>query len=355
MRFIRNLLLLSVIAIAGFYLLEKNDMSPDEKMNSISETVKEKQEMLKSKNVPEKRDALSLEGELFQWYEKPTDQLVKKLGEPVRKDPSAYGYTWWIYTNEVDQYIQFGIVNDRVKTIYATGKGTNIEPVTIGESYKKVQQHFSFPEELNYRNGLASYTFKLKEEDRKMRPLVKISDSVFMQLYFDTFTQKLSSVRILDVDILLKHQPYELQYRGKLPEKPNLTEEEWVEVEAGMERQIFDITNIIRQQHGKDKLKWEESVGEVAFRHSKDMEEHNYFSHSSLDGRGLKERLEEGEVAFVAAGENIAAQYPDAAAAMEGWLNSEGHREALLNEKYTHLGVGVYRLYYTQNFLAKPF
>jgi Uncharacterized protein with SCP/PR1 domains len=40
-------------------------------------------------------------------------------------------------------------------------------------------------------------------------------------------------------------------------------------------------------------------------------------------------------------------------AVMEGWLNSEGHRETLLNEQYNYLGVGVHRLYYTQNFLLK--
>ncbi|MDY0396277.1 CAP domain-containing protein [Virgibacillus halophilus] len=39
---------------------------------------------------------------------------------------------------------------------------------------------------------------------------------------------------------------------------------------------------------------------------------------------------------------------------MQGWLNSKGHREALLNKDYTNLGVGVYKFYYTQNFLAKP-
>lgn len=63
-----------------------------------------------------------------------------------------------------------------------------------------------------------------------------------------------------------------------------------------MEQQIYDITNIIRHRHGKDKLDWEESVSNVAFLHSKDMEENNYFSHYSLNGDGLKERLEAGEV-----------------------------------------------------------
>ncbi|API93776.1 CAP domain-containing protein [Virgibacillus pantothenticus] len=355
MRFIRNLLLLAVVAVVGFYLLESNEISPQETMQTISETVKEKEQLLKTKKVPEERPDIALEGDIFQWYGKSSGQLQEELGEPVRKDPSAYGYTWWVYTNEKDQYIQFGIMDGTIHTIYATGKGTNIKPVAIGESYEKVQKHFTFSEEVNYRNGLASFTFKLNANDRKTRPLVKISDSIFMQLYFDTFQQQLSSVRILDINTLLKHQPYEIQYRGELPKKPSLDDHQWAKIEAGMERQIFDITNIMRQQRDKEKLQWEKSVGEVAFLHSKDMAVNKYFSHSSQDGRGLKERLDEGKVAFVAAGENIAAQYPDAAAAMEGWLNSEGHREALLSEKYTHLGVGVYRLYYTQNFLAKPF
>ncbi|MEK1830243.1 CAP domain-containing protein [Priestia megaterium] len=52
------------------------------------------------------------------------------------------------------------------------------------------------------------------------------------------------------------------------------------------------------------------------------------------------------------AGENIASNYQDGIAAVEGWLNSEGHRKALLNKEFTRLGVGVYEKYYTQNFIT---
>ncbi|MBR8644979.1 hypothetical protein KEH51_13740 [[Brevibacterium] frigoritolerans] len=38
---------------------------------------------------------------------------------------------------------------------------------------------------------------------------------------------------------------------------------------------------------------------------------------------------------------------------MEGWLNSKGHRDAMLNEEFTGLGVGVYKNYYTQNFIKR--
>lgn len=61
--------------------------------------------------------------------------------------------------------------------------------------------------------------------------------------------------------------------------------------------------------------------------------------------------MKKGNISFKVAGENIAAQYVDGLAAVEGWLNSEGHRVNLLDESYSHLGVGVYQRYYTQNFM----
>jgi uncharacterized protein YkwD len=61
--------------------------------------------------------------------------------------------------------------------------------------------------------------------------------------------------------------------------------------------------------------------------------------------------LTAANVPFQMAGENIAAHYVDGPAVVEGWLNSKGHRESLLSGDFTHLGVGVYQKYYTQNFI----
>src|SRR5699024_11965582 len=78
-----------------------------------------------------------------------------------------------------------------------------------------------------------------------------------------------------------------------------------------MEQQIFEITNVHRHMYGRDQLQWENQARDVAFSHSKDMAENDYFSHNSLDGQGLQERLAVKEISYVTAGENIAAQYPD--------------------------------------------
>lgn len=354
MRVIRSLLILILLVIGGYYFLQQNDMSTEEAIDNISKVLKQKKNMLETKEVPEgKQQSIPLEGDVFQWVGKSSDELVQALGDPLRKDLSAYGYTWWVYTDQTNQYIQFGITDDKIETIFATGNDLSTDPIQMGASYETVNDEFSFTDEVTYSKGVSSYTFRLSDDDVQMRPLAKITDDLFIQCYFDTFTNKLSSIRILTADTLLKHRPYEVEYRGDLPDPPDLSDKQWATVESGSEQQIFDITNVMRNQHEKATLNWEEIVGEVAFLHSKDMAVNNYFSHYGLDGSGLKERLAEKDIHYLAAGENIAAEYPDAAAAMEGWLNSEGHREALLSDDYTHLGVGVYQLYYTQNFLSE--
>ncbi|MEW9676585.1 CAP domain-containing protein [Lentibacillus sp. L22] len=358
MRLIRAFIafiILFVLALGGFYLLAKNDLTPDEAVHDMGNMLDQKKSMTKSKSVPEsKLSKITVKGDLFQWVGKTKDQLTENFGKPVRIDKSAYGYDWWVYTDKQDQYIQFGVEDDKVTTVYATGDDLSIDPIYVGQSYDAVNEQFSFKKDMTYKDGVKSYTFHLNDEDMKMRPLAKIADNLFVQCYFDTFTDKLSSIRILTADSLLKQRAYQIEYRGGLPDVPELSDKEWQEVESGMEQQIFDITNVMRSQFDKSKVAWNKTVSEVAFLHSEDMSKNDYFSHYSKNGNGLKERLAEKKVHYATAGENIAAQYPDAPAAMEGWLNSEGHRKALLNDDYTHLGVGVYHLYYTQNFIEIP-
>lgn len=355
MRFIGTIIIISIIAISAFFVIEQQDTSLEEVNENIVKVVKEKKNLLEAKLIPEEREAsIPIEGSIYQWIGKTKEELVETLGEPKRKDKSAYDYTWWVYTDQSSQYIQFGILDDEIKTLYATGEDLDTGPIQFGQDYNTVSDQMAFQDEVTYEEGISSYTFHLDEEDLKMRPLAKVTNNLFIQFYFDTVKNELTSIRVLTADVLLKHRPYEIVYRGNLPDEPDLTDKEWDKVDAGMEKQVFDITNVMRNQHEKSTLEWEDAVSEVAFTHSKDMEENDYFSHDSLDGSGLKERLAVKDIFYIAAGENIAAHYTDAPAAMEGWLNSKGHREALFNAEYTHLGVGVYRLYYTQNFLGKP-
>lgn len=341
---------MAVIVAGAFFVIENKELVDLEGLEKLT-----KESMPKIKSDQEKKEVLPLfEGDLFSFMGEKTDKLTEDLGEPDRKDMSAYGYTWWVYTDEVSTYMQFGVEDDEVVTVFAAGEDASADPLSIGDSYEEVNDQFEFEDEVVFHDGLSFYKFLLSEDDLQTNPLIKISDDVFVSTYFDTFTNELSSIRVITGETLLKQRIYEMEYRGDLPEPADLAYDEWEEIESGMEAQIFDLTNVYRHRFDVDSLKEDGDVQEVAYLHSKDMEENEYFSHYGEDGDGLKERLQEKNIYYMTAGENIAAQHTDGPAAMEGWLNSEGHREALLNEEYSHLGVGVYRLYYTQNFLFKP-
>lgn len=301
----------------------------------------------------EKHYGVLFEGDLYEFVGKNESEVLLELGEPIRKDMTPYGYTWWIYQQE-DSYLQVGIENKKVVTILTMGEGQSIAPLKIGDNYNDIASTYSFESELTYKNGLSFYTYLLKDEDLKTQPLIQLSNDLFLQCYFDTLTDKLFAIRVIKGETLLKQQMYELEYRGPLGEMIDEHDEQWDKIERKMEQQIFEMTNVVRHQFDLKPLLYDENVSEVAYLHSKDMYENNYFSHERQNGDGLKVRLEEKDIYYALAGENLAAQHSDAAAAMLGWLNSEGHREALLNDEYSHIGVGVHHLYYTQNFLTKP-
>ncbi|MGN7463284.1 CAP domain-containing protein [Cytobacillus praedii] len=283
---------------------------------------------------------------------KSSEELLHILGEPERKDPTFYGYDWWIYKTNLHTYIQVGVENDKVVTVYATGSNVQIPPFKIGQSIADIYHLTTIEANIGLDYEDSSYMFELSEDDMNTRPLIMLGDT-FIQLYIDKFTGTLSSIRLLNAETLIEQRPYEMVYRGELLEVNPLENVVEEEVEKGNERQIFDITNIFRVRHELEPLEWDEQTANVAFAHSKDMFETNDFSHTSKKYGELSDRLDAANVFYQTAGENIAANYMDAPAVVEGWLNSKGHRESLLNEQFTHLGVGVYKKHYTQNFIEK--
>lgn len=278
--------------------------------------------------------------------------LENQLGRPARIDPSYYGYRWYIYNVDHNRYLQVGVENGKVVTIYAIGNDLEVAPFRIGQSIEEIFSTVFIETNIDIELENSSYRFELNDTDVNMRPLIQLGD-IFAILYFDKFTGTLSSIRFLDATTLIKQRPYELVYRGELIEAKEIEDFEWALIEKATEQQIFDLTNILRIRHQLDTVQWDEKISEVALGHSKDMFETENFSHISEKFGELSDRLEVADVFYQLAGENIAANYIDGPAVVEGWLNSKGHRETLLNNEYTHLGVGVYHKYFTQNFIQR--
>ena len=89
------------------------------------------------------------------------------------------------------------------------------------------------------------------------------------------------------------------------------------------------------------------------------MADNGYFDHTNLEGQSSGDRMREAGIFWLCSGENIAAGYPDSIECFDGWVNSAGHRDNLLEPSFQNLGVGAYyndnseyMCYWTQNFFG---
>ena len=131
---------------------------------------------------------------------------------------------------------------------------------------------------------------------------------------------------------------------------------------TGDERRAFELINAERQRRGLHPLVMDGALARIARQHSDDMARGRYLSHTDSNGLDLRGRADAlGLRNWKAIAENIAYNqgYSDPTAfAVERWMISTQHRENVLNDEYTHAGVGVVRAsdgtyYFTQVFMRR--
>jgi uncharacterized protein YkwD/uncharacterized membrane protein required for colicin V production len=106
------------------------------------------------------------------------------------------------------------------------------------------------------------------------------------------------------------------------------------------EEAMFRMVNEERNKRGIPSLAWRPEVVPVARAHATDMWEREYFGHVSPDGEDVGDRLQKAEVGYTIAGENLALA-PTLITAHNGLMNSEGHRENILEPRFRQIGIGV--------------
>lgn len=127
--------------------------------------------------------------------------------------------------------------------------------------------------------------------------------------------------------------------------------------------EVVSLTNDYRILEGLQPLTLNNSLSNAAQTHSQDMAYNDFFSHTGSTGTTVSDRTTSAGYDSYYVGENIAAGHITAEQVVQGWMNSPGHRENILNPNYTEIGVGYYYLendtgevnysrYWAQNFGA---
>ncbi|WP_244094327.1 CAP domain-containing protein [Jeotgalibacillus salarius] len=274
------------------------------------------------------------------------DSLKEAYGEPDRTDPGRNELTWYIYMDE-DGYMQAAVKENKVKALFVMGNAYDSTPYHTGQSVQDIYRFTMINSEIVVENEGKVYQLELSEQDLHTRLLVQFDD-IYAQLMIDSISNTLMGVYYLDKETLLDQQPYEVSVEGgPAAEKDQLIRDE---VNEANERQIFDIVNYVRELNGLNGLEWDDRIAEAA-RELSVMRKQMLEGDSDQDDSGLSDRLSLLDRTYKSAGENTASQYYLTPAVVHGWLNSEGHRDTMLNEMFTHTGSGVYGSYFTQDFV----
>ena len=114
---------------------------------------------------------------------------------------------------------------------------------------------------------------------------------------------------------------------------------------------VFEIVNQERIKAGVKPLKFNNDMYKAAMVRAKECDES--FSHDRPNGTSCFTALKEAGVKYLSAGENIAMGYRTPADVMKGWMNSEGHRNNILNPNFTDFACGVYKSGYWSQFFCK--
>jgi uncharacterized protein YkwD len=129
-----------------------------------------------------------------------------------------------------------------------------------------------------------------------------------------------------------------------------------------LEQRIHELINADRKANDRGPLAWDDELAKIARAHSEDMATRGYFKHVNPEGLTPMKRAEAaGYKVCQLMGENIYqnnlysrvitekkrttydwnSMEKIAATTVKGWMDSEGHRQQVLDRNYVKEGIGV--------------
>ncbi|MEU9184978.1 CAP domain-containing protein [Streptomyces sp. NPDC048484] len=129
----------------------------------------------------------------------------------------------------------------------------------------------------------------------------------------------------------------------KAPSKkaPETTPSKAASTPSTAEAAVLSLVNDERAKAGCSPVTASGSLAALAEAFSEDMAARGFFDHTDPNGASPWDRAEKADITNLG-GENIARGQADAAAVMEAWMNSPGHRANILNCDFKTLGVGAH-------------
>lgn len=249
-----------------------------------------------------------------------------------------YNLNWWSYGNNEDKSL---LLTDKKGSFFSNNSKVNYYGVKIGDNIESVKSLLGEPLEY-YKKGNNLYDIKSNEYFS-----YEIKGN-YVTYFFDNIKGGIvRNVLIVPVSTENSKDGY---YSSDRKSETYL---------SSLENLMVELINSDRRIHGLKELTYDKTLNSTTRKHSQDMIDNNYFAHENLKGESVKDRMvADGFIGYSLYGENIAYGQFNSIYAHEALMNSKGHRKNILEERYSHVGIGVAinsenLPYFTINFYSK--
>ncbi len=104
---------------------------------------------------------------------------------------------------------------------------------------------------------------------------------------------------------------------------------------------LLNATNSQRANNGKADFKINQQLINAAQAKANDMVARNYWSHNTPDGQQPWTFVQSAGYKYTKAGENLAYGFTTSSDTIIGWMNSQTHKDNLLDSAFTEVGFGI--------------
>ena len=268
------------------------------------------------------------------------DSVIQELGKAKRITTNEYGSQWHTFHKDFQNFMMVSFdESSRVNGLFTNNDLiASSFGVQLNSPKSVVQKALGKPIK-QIQKGNINY---ILNDDGEMDTF--LIENVYVTIFYDVHeNDTVAAIQIIS--------------EGLEKQKAALYGNTSEDLREGFEFQLFDLTNAARVHHKIPPVTWESTIRGTAYKHSLDMADKNYFSHTNLAGKSPFDRMTMDDINYSVAGENLAYGQSSSIFAHEGLMNSIGHRKNLLIRDFTFLGVGVAfndenQPYYTENFFT---
>lgn len=138
-----------------------------------------------------------------------------------------------------------------------------------------------------------------------------------------------------------QNQDPQPQYQEPVPEPEPVPVQGGQDAPSSSEfqREVLRLVNQYRSQAGIAEMSSTDVLNQAAQKRAEEIS--GVFEHVRPDGSSWSSVLDEFNIPGYTQGENIAYNYDTPENVVNGWMNSQGHRDNILNPSFTSMGVGL--------------